>query len=399
MSAFAPISPDSIPIRLAIVTETWPPEINGVANTISRLVMGLRERGDYQLQLIRPRQLADEKAIHTSGFQEYLVKGLTLPFYREVRVGLPHYRALKRLWQQQRPDLVQIVTEGPLGYAAIKAAKQLGIPLISDFHTNFDEYSRYYHLKSCFQLAKRYLRHLHNQTCLTLVPTRELQQQLKAGGYTRLSILDRGIDTALFNPQRRNPTLRERLGIQPTALLVVLVTRMAQEKNLELAFKAFSAIQVQCPHARFLLVGDGPERKRLQAQHPDCYFVGMQTGIALAEHYAGGDLFLYPSTSETFGNVILEAMASGLPVVSFNYAASREYIRSGENGMAAPLYDEQAFIQASITLAINPTLRENMGKAAYQTALGLGWERVVQRLHTTIQSVLRETSDETVTPA
>ena len=92
-------------------------------------------------------------------------------------------------------------------------------------------------------------------------------------------------------------------------------------------------------------------------------------------------------------------MASGLPVVSFNYAASREYIRSGENGMAAPLYDEQAFIQASITLAINPTLRENMGKAAYQTALGLGWERVVQRLHTTIQSVLRETSDETVTPA
>ena len=156
---------------------------------------------------------------------------------------------------------------------------------------------------------------------------------------------------------------------------------------------------MQCPHARFLLVGDGPERKRLQAQHPDCYFVGMQTGIALAEHYACSDLFLYPSTSETFGNVILEAMASGLPVVSFNYAASREYIHSGENGMAVPLYDEQAFIQASITLAINPTLRENMGKAAYQTALGLGWERVVQRLHTTIQSVLRETSDETVTPA
>lgn len=380
--------------RLAVVTETWPPEINGVANTISRLVEGLRQGGRYHIQLIRPRQHERESAANSHdnhGFQEHLVNGLSLPFYKEVRLGFPQYNLLKRLWKKQRPDIVQIVTEGPLGYSAMKAAKKLNIPTISDFHTNFDQYSRYYRLSGFFNLAKRYLRHVHNQTLVTLVPTRELQQQLTASGYEKLGLLERGIDTQLFNPQRRNLTLRAQLGIQPQQLLVGLVTRMAQEKNLDLAFQAFRAIQKVVPDARFLLVGDGPERKRLQAQYPDALFVGMQTGAALAEHYAISDLFLYPSMSETFGNVILEAMASGLPVVTFDYAAAREYIHDGVNGMKAPFNDSQTFIQASVQLAQDAALRQRLGFAAYETASGLGWDQVVEHLHQTIQSVLRDT--------
>ncbi len=378
------------PTRLSVVTETWPPEINGVAHTVSRLVAGLQERPDYHIQLIRPRQQAHEKPYREIRFHEHLVNGLTLPFYKEVRLGFPQYHALKRLWKKQRPDIVQIVTEGPLGYSAMKAAKKLGIPVISDFHTNFDQYSRYYRLSRFFNLAKRYLRHVHNQTLVTLVPTRELQQQLHADGYTKLGILDRGIDAQLFNPIRRSEKLRAQLGIHPEQLLVTLVSRMAQEKNLDLAFTAFRAIQQHNPNARFLLVGDGPERKRLQDANPDCLFVGMQTGIALAEHYASGDLFLYPSMSETFGNVILEAMASGLPVVTFNYAAAREYINNGENGSTVTLDDEAAFIQASVNLVQDSTLRQRQGQAAYQTAQTLSWEKVVERLHQTIQTILRE---------
>jgi glycosyltransferase involved in cell wall biosynthesis len=376
--------------RLAVITETWPPEINGVAHTISRMVAGLRTRGGYHIQLVRPRQQAREKTCREDNFQEYLVNGLTLPFYKEVRLGFPQYNALKRLWRKQRPDIVQIVTEGPLGYSAMKAAHRLGIPVISDFHTNFDQYSRYYRLSGFFNLAKRYLRHVHNQTLVTLVPTRELQQQLTASGYTRLGVLERGIDTTQFHPQRRSHALRKRLGIRPEQLLVTLVSRMAQEKNLDLAFEAFRVIQQHVPDARFLLVGDGPERKRLQEAHPDCLFAGMQTGIALAEHYASGDLFLYPSTSETFGNVILEAMASGLPVVTFDYAAAYEHIQNGINGMSVALDDNAAFIHASTTLALNPVLRQTQGHAAYQTALSLSWEKVVERLHQTIQTVLHE---------
>ncbi len=382
--------------RLSVVTETWPPEINGVAHTISQVVAGLRTHGSYHIQLVRPRQTARDQALLTNDFQEYLVNGLTLPFYQEVRLGFPQYNALKRLWKQQRPDIVQIVTEGPLGYSAMKAAKNLGIPVISDFHTNFDQYSRYYHLSGLFKLATRYLRHVHNQTLVTLVPTRELQQQLTANGYTKLGILERGIDVKLFNPQRRSPALREQLGIQPQQLLVTLVARMAQEKNLDLAFTAFRAIQQQITDARFLLVGDGPERKRLQQTHPDCLFVGMQTGTDLAAHYASGDLFLCPSTSETFGNVVLEAMASGLPVVTFDYAAAHEHLRSGINGMSVALDDNPAFIDASITLALNPALRQTQGHAAHQTASGLSWEKVVERLHHTIQTILHEVRHEAV---
>lgn len=381
--------------HLAVVTETWPPEINGVAHTIHHLVHGLIARGDYRISLIRPQQTKAEVALHTESLQELLVRSFRLPFYQQVRLGYPQYLRLKQVWQVQRPDLVQIVTEGPLGYAALHAAKKLAIPVISDFHTHFDQYSSYYHFTKLASAAERYLRHLHNQTLLTLVPTQELYQQLQAKGYQRLVVIERGIDKDLFKPTRRSSSLRTQLGVRPEQLLVTLVSRMAQEKNLDLAFAAFRAIQHLVPEARFLVVGDGPERARLQALHPDCLFVGMQTGNSLAEHYASGDLFIYPSTSETFGNVVLEAMASGLPVVTFDYAAAHQHIRHQENGYSVPLKDTTAFIQAAVQLATNPSLRQQLGQQAYLTTQTLSWQRVADTLHQTIQTLVQEHPHET----
>lgn len=381
--------------HLAVVTETWPPEINGVAHTISQLVKQLEARKDYQISLIRPRQNSAETALHTENFQELLVSGFRLPFYQQVRLGYPHYLGLKRTWQATRPDLVQIVTEGPLGYAALKAALSLDIPVISDFHTHFDQYSHYYRLAKLNSLAERYLRSLHNQTLLTLVPTQELRRQLIAKGYQRLAVVERGIDKTLFNPQRRSNELRANLGISPKQLLVTLVSRLAQEKNLDLAFTAFRAIQSAIPDARFLVVGDGPDRARLQAMHPDCLFVGMQTKEALAAHYASGDLFIYPSTSETFGNVVIEAMASGLPVVAFDYAAAHQHIRHQENGCCVALYDSTAFIQTAVKLALDPALRQHLGQQAHLSTQNLSWQQVANSLHQTIQTLLQELKHET----
>jgi len=386
-------------IHLAVITETWPPEVNGVAHTIHHLVQGLRKLNRYQLELVRPRQFAAEQAQVQEGFTEYLTKGVTLPFYKEVNIGLPQYWALKKRWTQHRPDIVQIVTEGPLGYSAMRAAKSLGIPVFSDFHTNFDQYSRHYHLKYAFRFAGAYLRHLHNQTLCTLVPTHELLHQLFEAGYRSLGILERGIDAELFHPAKRSHALRTSLGISDEQLLVVLVSRMAQEKNLDLAFSSFRQIQQVVPNARFLLVGDGPERERLEAEHPDCLFVGMQVGQALAEHYASGDLFLYPSTSETFGNVIIEAMASGLPVLTYDYAAAHKYIQSGHNGVAVPFDDEVAFHKAAIALAQDtPQARQLMGSLARETAQELSWESVVNRLDNIINDLLTEVYHEASTP-
>ncbi len=380
----------SKPVCLAVVTETWPPDINGVAHTIQQLVKGLRQLPHYQLQLIRLTQPNESPSLQqTLNFTEVSVSGFSLPFYPAVRVGFPHYWYLLRLWRQQRPSLVQIVTEGLLGWVALKAAQQLNIPVISDFHTHFAQYSQHYRLGFAFKLANAYLRSLHNQTLLTLVPTVELQQQLSQQGYRNLALLSRGIDTELFNPQHRQMPLREQWQIQPQQLLVAVVTRLAVEKNLDLAFQAFRAIQAQVPDAKFLIVGDGPERKRLQTLYPDCIFVGMQRGLALAQHYASADLFLYPSTSETYGNVIVEAMASGLPVVSFDYAAAREHIRSGENGLTVPLATPAAFIQASVELALQPAVYKRMGQQAALSVAPLSWQAVVQQLDQHIQTLLQ----------
>ncbi len=368
-----------------------------MAQTIDRLVRGLRERGQYRIQLIRPRHSADDNEVQSEEFEEHLLYGWRLPFYAEVRVGLPQYFKLRRLWLANRPDIVQVVTEGPLGYAAVKAAKNLGIPVISDFHTHFDQYSQYYNFGRITGFAKLYLRSLHNQTLVTLVPTRTLCESLLAEGYNRLGLLQRGIDTELFNPGRRSKQLRRQLGVEEDQLLVAIVTRVAKEKNLQLAFNAYRAIQNAIPDACFLLVGDGPVRKELQSQNPDCRFVGMKTGIELAEHYASADLFLYPSKSETYGNVIIEAMASGLPVVAFDYAAAGWYIDKGDNGVTVPLSADESFIQSAVDLAKDKCTRHRMGQSAALSVQRLNWERVVEQLHQIIQSVLQEVCDETDT--
>ncbi|RVU85714.1 glycosyltransferase family 1 protein [Leucothrix sargassi] len=387
-------------ISLAIVTETWPPEVNGVAHTIKHLVNGLRQRDHYKIQLIRPKQKTDTTPACEANFQELFTQGVTLPFYREVRIGLPHFFKLRRAWKANRPDVVQVVTEGPLGYSAMWAAKSLNIPVISDFHTNFDQYSQYYNLRFAFKLASVYLRHLHNATQKTLVPTTELSQQLEESGYKNLYILERGIEADLFHPNKRSDALRERLGVKSDQLLVTLVTRLAQEKNIDLAFKAFRAIKKEVPDAHFMLVGDGPERARLEAANPDCHFVGMQRGENLAAHYASCDLFLYPSTSETFGNVIIEAMASGLPVVTYDYAAAHKYIQTAENGLTVPLHDEAAFIDLSASAACDAhVLRETLGKRARLTAQTLSWHNVVDRLDTIIKQLITEVHNETSTSA
>lgn len=385
--------------HIAVVTETWPPEVNGVAHTIHHLVSGLRSLKRYHVELVRPQQSSTDYPSQSPDFEEHLTKAISLPFYKEVKVGSPQFFALRKRWKKQRPDIVQIVTEGPLGYSAMRAAKSLGIPVFSDFHTNFDQYSRHYHLKYGFQLASRYLRHLHNSTLCTLVPTAELVKQLEGNHYKNLEILDRGIDAKLFHPKKRSQSLRQSLGVKDDQLLVTLVTRMAHEKNIDLAFAAFREIQKQVPDARFLLVGDGPDRARLEMQHPDCLFVGMKTGEALAAHYASGDLFIYPSTSETFGNVVIEAMASGLPVVTYDYAAAHRFIQSGKNGITVPFDDEAAFIDAATMLATQKQYHTALGIEARVTAQQLSWGSVVLRLDHIIKDLLTEVHHEETAPA
>ncbi|MFN7136633.1 MAG: glycosyltransferase family 4 protein, partial [Thermomonas sp.] len=268
-------------MRYGIITETYPPEVNGVALTVQGLEHGLRERG-HAVELVRPRQPADAAATDAT----LLVRGAGLPRYPGLRFGLPATRMLRRQWRQLRPDAIYVATEGPLGWSALRAARQLGIPAATGFHTRFDDYVRSYGAPWLQGTALRWMRRFHNGAQATLVPTRELQAFLEGYGFRNVVLLPRAVDTRAFHPDQRDAALRASWGLDAHALAVLYVGRIAPEKNLPLAVRAFRELQRIRPDARFVWVGEGPAREALQREHPDFIFCGVQRGEALARHFA-----------------------------------------------------------------------------------------------------------------
>jgi glycosyltransferase involved in cell wall biosynthesis len=372
-------------MRYAIVTETYPPEVNGVALTVQGLEQGLRARG-HEVCVVRPRQ-ADEAAGSAGAAHEFLVRGAPLPRYPGLRFGLPATRTLVARWQQSRPDALYVATEGPLGWSALRAARRLGIPASTGFHTRFDEYMRDYGAAFLAQTALHWMRRFHNGADATLVPTRELQRFLQGNGFNDVMLLPRAVDTRLFHPARRDDALRAQWGAPGDETVAIYVGRIAPEKNLDLAVSAFRALQQERPGAKFAWVGDGPARARLQQDNPDFIFCGIQRGEALARHFASGDLFVFPSHSETFGNVTLEAMASGVPTVAFDYGAAREHLRDGVHGAALADGDDAGFVQAVARIGSAATLRDAMGRAAREAVSGLRPEQVAADFDELLQSL------------
>jgi glycosyltransferase involved in cell wall biosynthesis len=377
-------------LRLAVVTETYPPEVNGVAISLSRFVEGLRER-NHDIQLIRPRQASSEQPSRQAGFDEMLTGGFPIPRYPDLKMGMPAKRALLKQWTLSRPDLVHIVTEGPLGWSALQAAIKLKIPVSSDFRTNFHAYSLHYGIGWLKRPIIAYLRKFHNRTLLTMVPTEQLRADLAAFGFRNLQVVARGVDTKLFNPSRRSENLRSEWGVSPDTPVVIHVGRLAAEKNLAAMTTAFMAIRQRHPRARLVLVGDGPERENLRAQVRDAIFAGTRRGDDLATHYASSDIFLFPSMTETFGNVTLEAMASGLPVVAYDYAAAAQYLQHETSGLLATYGEVDHFTalaeQLVATHTLDPDRFAKMGTNARLTAESLDWQCVVQKMEKLLLSI------------
>lgn len=363
-------------LAITIVTETYPPEVNGVAMTISRLVDGLRKNG-HQVNVIRPRQHAADQG------EDLTLPGFPLPGYAGLRFGMPAKRRLRAEWRLARPDVVHVVTEGPLGWSAVAAARALDIPVTSGFHTNFDNYSRHYGFGWLQPSVAAYLRSFHRRTRATLVPTESLAASLSGQGLAGVQVVGRGVDTELFDPAKRSETLRAEWALGPDDLAVICVGRVAAEKNIGLALRSFDAIKQRCPTARFILVGDGPLLNKIKQQHPEHHYAGQRVGVDLATHYASGDIFLFASLTETFGNVTQEALASGLIVVAYRSAAAAEMIVDGDNGRSIAPGDESAFIHAALAATLpNPQMRQR----ARESVLKRGWNAVSIRF----ESVLRE---------
>ena len=375
--------------HICIVTETYPPEVNGVAMTLAHLVEGLRMQG-YAVSIVRPRRQPSESSSDSDDPQVTVVPGLPLPGYKGVHVGLPAPGLLQGCWTQHRPDVVYVATEGPLGWSAVHIAQRLRIPVLSGFHTNFHSYAKHYRLGWLQPLIFHYLCKFHNRTQGTLVPSVDLRNCLQAVGLHNVSVLGRGVDCQLFTPERRCAALRRMWSVSDNDLAVLYVGRVAPEKNLGLAVAAYRAMQQYSASMKFVVVGDGPLRAALQNAHPDLIFCGVHTGEQLAKHYASADVLLFPSETETFGNVTLEAMASGLVVVAYDYAAAHMHVTHGESGVLVPYGEPQAFIDTAVTLACEPRSLDKIRQQARAYVTSVDWQCVVERFITLLTGALGE---------
>jgi len=361
----------SSPMRIAIVSETWLPQINGVSRTLNQLANYLAACGD-QLLLLTPRYR--QGLTLPAGSEAECFPALPLPFYPEVLLPVLTPPRLRHRLAAFVPDLVHIATEGPLGWAALRAARRLGLPVVSSYHTNFPQYLASYRLGALESVAWGYLRKFHNRTDLTLCPTPSTVHLLAGRGFANLDIWPRGVDAAQFHPRYRDPELRRSLGIGEDEVVILYTGRLAAEKNLAVLFAACRRLSGK---VRLLLVGDGPLRGDLEREAlPGAIFCGYRQGEELARHFASADLFAFPSLSETFGNVVLEALASGLPTVAFSVPGPRDILHSAESGI---LVDEQSApaLAVALQLLVNDAgLRQRLGRAARLYAEDQNWEEI-----------------------
>ncbi len=366
-------------MRVSLVTETYFPQVNGVSRTLGQLVRVLAERGD-SIQVIHPDY---GEAATRENVEFHRVRSVRMPFYRELYMPLPPFGAVRRALDRFAPDVVHVATEATRGLTVLRHASARRVPIVSSFHTNFDQYSLHYGVGFARGLIWRYLRWFHNRTLETYVPSRVTIADLERRGFARLVLWPRGVDSSLFRPDRPGRAeLRARLGFGADSVVIGYVGRIAAEKNVGYLADALGIVAEARSSARFLFVGDGPARAELESKIGPCAaFAGYRMGDDLADHYSAADLFAFSSLTETFGNVVLEAMASGLPVVALRAGGVGDIVASGETGdLIDPARPASEFASALIALIDDASARATMSTAARAYAESQSWDEIMLAL-------------------
>jgi glycosyltransferase involved in cell wall biosynthesis len=361
-------------MRVALVTENFLPKLDGVTRTLAMLLEHLQRRG-HQAIVLGPQG----SPRHYAGARVFGAPGLPLPMYPELRALLPPPAFENRL-ARFRPDVVHVVEPMLLGAAGIMWAQRLPAPIVSSFHTDLAAYCAYFQLGALANPMWAYRRFLHNQCAVTLCPSPSTARQVTEHGILRVGLWPRGVDAALFTPARRSEAWRARTAGDPTRKIILYVGRLSPEKNLSALTAAYRALAA--PDTHLVFVGDGPGRAELEhalhGQHAT--FTGYLQGEALAEAYASSDIFAFPSLTETFGQVVQEAMASGLPVVGFDSGGVHDLVTHEQTGLLAPANDHVALTQALQSLLASPAQRLRLGAHGRALAEQRTWESVMDGL-------------------
>jgi glycosyltransferase involved in cell wall biosynthesis len=375
-------------MRVTIVTETYFPQVNGVSRTLGELVRHLDGCGDI-VQVIHP----DYGPPHEADPRAHVVRSIVLPFYKDVHLPLPPFGSVHRAIASFAPDVVHIASEATLGLSVLRYALRRRLNIVSSFHTNFDQYTGHYGVGWARWLIWRYLRWFHNRTRETYVPSEATIGELERMGFERLVLWKRGVDRTLFRPDRPGRLeVRRELGWSPEETVISYVSRIAAEKNVDYLADALAIVASRRPEVRVLMVGDGPMRTALEARIGSfARFVGYRKGEDLADHYAASDLFAFASLTETFGNVVLEAMASGLPVVALRAGGVGDTVQPGTTGILVEPSDPPGrMADALLSLIDRPDERRRMAEAARRYALSQSWDAIMGGLRDRYQGLIDE---------
>lgn len=365
-------------MRIALFTDTFPPTVNGVARTLGRLVRHAVDRG-HQVAVISTRvsQGPWEHATH-----HHQLPGVPMPVYPELQIARPLDRAGKRLLTAFHPDLVHIATESTVGWSGRSWARKNRIPLVSSFHTDFPAYLAGYGFGGLERPVWRGLKAFHSRARITFCPSTATRNQLRRHGFSHdIRIWSRGVDTEQFSPEYRRDEVRREVA--PGAEKILVYTgRLAPEKRLDVLMEAFPLVRRALGSGvALVLVGDGPWMGRLREQAGEgVHFLGYRRGVALAEAYAAGDVFAFPSDTETFGNVVTEALASGLPVVAPARGGVVDSVIPDRTGILVPPRDSQAFADALVRLLTDDPLRTRLAAGARAFAEARSWASILDGL-------------------
>ena len=365
------------PLRVALVTSSYNYIRDGVALTLNRLVEYL-ERNGVDVLVFAP--VGPKPAFAHRGTL-VPVPSIAIPGRREYRMALGLSRAARRRFDAFRPDIVHFAVPDFLGLHARRLARKRDIPIVASYHTRYETYLHYYGLGLLAQPLWWCLRAIFNSCRQVYVPSEAIAEQLRTDGVTApLCRWGRGIDPERFTPAHRSPEWRAEHGIGQQEVVVLFVSRLVREKGLTTLAAVLRLLRARGLAHRAVIVGDGPERGRLETALPDAVFTGFLDGDALARAYASADIFLFPSATESFGSVTLEAMASGLPVICADAVGGRSLVSPGVTGFLAPPSDAAAFADRVERLASDAALRRQIGEAARERARTFSWDAEMARI-------------------
>lgn len=375
--------------KVALFTGNYNHIRDGVSLTLNRLVKFLENEG---IEVLVFGPTIDEPAFEHHG-RLIPVPSISIPGRPEYRMSISLPKDARIELDHFDPDIVHIATPDMLGYKALKWARKKDKAIVASYHTHFPSYLKYYKLQMFEFIGWKYLRWFYSYCSQVFVPTPSMIESLQDHGIIGdLRIWARGVDSELFSPDKRDENWRKKFGFKKDDVIVTFVSRLVWEKNLKLYADTVKTVAGKNPKVKPLIVGDGPAMDGLRKILPNAVYTGFLTGDELATAYASSDIFFFPSDTETFGNVTLEAMTCGLPCIVADAIGSKSLVDDSENGYLVPVENPEKFILALEKLSSSEELRLRMGKKSLEKSKEYSWEQINSKLLTYYNEVLNHNS-------